>query len=320
MSFFNDVERELVLVDRIPVAEGVVSLVLESSNGRPLPAWTPGAHIDLTVGPGVERQYSLCGDPQDRSRWRVSVLHEPEGRGGSTAAHQLEIGRPVRSRGPRSHFAFEPEPGRPVTFVAGGIGITPLLSMVDQAAADGRDWQLHYSGRRRQRMAFADDLLARFGPEHVHLHVSELGDRLDVDGLVRDRGAGEIWACGPAGLLDALTTAAEREPATVVHTERFVPLELTAPVWVGDFEVELAQTGDVVVVPPELSVLEALEAHGALTVSSCREGTCGTCETVVIEGEVDHRDSVLTAAEQGENMSMMTCVSRAACPRLVLDL
>lgn len=318
MSFFSDVERELVLVDRRPLAEGVISLELAASNGRPLPAWTPGAHIDLTVAPGVERQYSLCSDPEDRSRWRVAVLHEPEGRGGSTAAHQLCVGGLLRARGPRSNFAFEPGVGL-VTFVAGGIGITPLLPMIAQAEADGADWQLHYSGRRRARMAYADELLARFGPERVVLHVSELGDRLAVDRLVRERPGG-IWACGPAPLLDALTAAAQSSPQVALHTERFTPRELTDPVWQGNFEVEVASTGDVVVVSPDVSVLEALETHGVVTVSSCREGTCGTCETVLLEGEADHRDSVLTAAEQVENMSMMPCVSRAACPRLVLDL
>lgn len=320
MSFFSDVERELVLVGRRPVSADVVALELASSNGRPLPAWSPGAHIDLLVAPGVERQYSLCGDPHDRERWQVAVLQEPAGRGGSVAAHRLEAGQLVRARGPRSNFTFEPPAvGTPVTFVAGGIGITPILPMVAEAAAADADWVLHYCGRTRERMVWAAELAARH-PDRVVLHVSDEGTRLDVDDLVAEHGTTGIWACGPATLLDALTDAAERVPGAVVHTERFTPRELAEPAWQGDFEVELASSGDVVVVPPELSVLEALEAHGVVTVSSCREGTCGTCETVVLEGEVDHRDSVLTAAEQAENMSMMTCVSRAACPRLVLDL
>lgn len=321
MSFFSDVERELVLVDRIPLAQDVLALELTSSNGRPLPAWTAGDHIDLTVAPGVERQYSLCGDPEDRERWRVAVLREPGGRGGSVAAHELAVGELLRARGPRSNFQLEgAAAGEPVTFVAGGIGITPILPMVREAEAAGVAWVLHYCGRVRERMAFADELLAAYGPDRVMLHVSADGGRVDVVELVTGHAAGQIWACGPASLLDALTDAAAQTSGVAVHTERFTPRELTEPVWDGPFEVELAGSGELVEVPPELSVLEALEQHGVVTVSSCREGTCGTCEAVVLEGDVDHRDSVLTAAEQAQNMSMMTCVSRAACPRIVLDL
>lgn len=320
MSFFSDVERELVLVDRVALTDDVLALEFESPNGRPLPAWQPGAHVDLRLAPGLERQYSLCGDNADRGRWRVGVLREEAGRGGSLAAHGLEVGTIVRARGPRSNFAYDaPQPGLPVTFVAGGIGITPVLPMVRAADAAGADWVLHYCGRGRDRMAWLEELLAAYGSRIV-VHDSAAGGRLDVDALVAQRGRDGIWACGPASLLDALTGAAETVPGTVVHTERFTPRELATPVWEGDFEVELAASGDVVVVRPGVSVLTALEAHGAITVSSCREGICGTCETVVLEGEVDHRDSVLTPPEQAENLSMMTCVSRAACPRLVLDM
>lgn len=320
MSFFSDVERELVLLDRVPLAQDVLALELASSNGRPLPAWSPGDHIDLQLAPGVERQYSLCGDPHDRERWRVAVLHEEEGRGGSIAAHDLATGSLLRARGPRSNFALDGvAAGDRATFVAGGIGITPILPMIHAAEALGVDWTLHYCGRQRSRMAFAEELLARH-PERVRLHVSADGSRLDVLELLTRHVAGDVWACGPAPLLDALTEAAAQTSGVAVHTERFTPRELTEPVWQGSFEVELASSGAVIEVPPELSVLEALEDNDVLTVSSCREGTCGTCETVVLEGEVDHRDSVLTAAEQAQHMSMMTCVSRAACPRLLLDL
>ncbi|GMA31027.1 PDR/VanB family oxidoreductase [Litorihabitans aurantiacus] len=319
MSFFSDVERELTVIDRTPLTADVVALDLAATNGRPLPVWTPGAHVDLEVAPGVERQYSLCGDLADRTRWRVAILREPAGRGGSLAAHALAVGTVLRARGPRSNFAYEPRPGSPVTFVAGGVGITAVLPMLSSAAEAGADWELHYCGRERTRMAWVEDLAARHGAR-VHVHDSAAGDRLDVSALVRRRGTGGIWACGPAPLLDALHEAAASVPGAQVHVEHFTPQELSAPVWEGPFEVELAASGEVVVVPPQTSVLEALESHGAITVSSCREGTCGTCETVVLEGDVDHRDSVLTQSEREENLSMMTCVSRAACPRLVLDL
>lgn len=322
MSFFSDVERELVVVDRRPLSESVVALELTSSTGRPLPVWEPGAHVDLQVSPGVERQYSLCGDPHDRSRWRVAVLREPEGRGGSVAAHRIEVGQLLRARGPRTNFHFEsPAEGAVVTFVAGGIGITPILPMVGAAAAAGAgaDWTLHYAGRSLTSMAYAEDLVADHGTARVRLHPSDQGVRIDLAAVVAGRGGGPIWACGPARLLEALDATCTAEPEGVLHVERFTPRELPPPVWHGPFEVELAASGDVVTVPPQASVLEALEEHGVVTVSSCRTGTCGTCETVVLEGEVDHRDSVLTPSEQALNMSMMPCVSRAACPRVVLD-
>lgn len=321
MSFFSDVERELVVIDRVPLARDVVALELAATTGRPLPAWDPGAHVDILVAPGVERQYSLCGDPEHRQTWRIAVLREPDGRGGSVAAHGIEVGRTLRARGPRTNFHFEPlDAGDRVTLVAGGIGITPILPMLRQAAAVGADWTLHYAGRARSSMAFADALLAEHGADRVRLYPADEGGRLDVTAVVGSRGVGRIWACGPTRLLEALTAACEGEPVGVLHLERFVPRELPPPVWRGSFEVEIAASGDVVVVPPERTVLEALEDHGVVTVSSCRTGTCGTCETVVLDGEVDHRDSVLSPSEQLQNMSMMPCVSRSACSRLVLDV
>ncbi|WP_460774630.1 PDR/VanB family oxidoreductase [Microbacterium sp. GXF7504] len=320
MSYFSDVERDLVVAGRTVLADGVVAVDLVAHNGRDLPAWTPGAHIDLVLEPGLERQYSLCSDPGDRSRWRVAVLREDAGRGGSVRVHeQIAVDGRIRVRGPRNHFAFAADPGTTYRFVAGGIGITPLRAMVLAADAAGADWTLDYAGRSRRTMAFASELEAAY-PGRVRLHAADEGERLDVAALAAGvDDATAVYACGPARLIAALEAAV---PAERLHVERFEAKEFGEPVWTDPFEVELAMSGEVVTVEPGQSVLEAIEqqAPDAMVLSSCRRGTCGTCEVGVLEGEVEHRDSVLTPLEQEGDTVMMVCVSRARCPRLVLDL
>jgi len=197
--------------------------------------------------------------------------------------------------------------------------VTPILPMAAAAALAGREFRLHYAGHEG-RMGFVDELAAAHG-DRLELHVSETGARLDVAALVAAAaGAGaEIVCCGPARLIDAVVAeaAAAGVPVTV---ERFEAGALTAPVWDGPFEVELALTGVTVEVPPDRSILQVAEEAGALVLSSCTEGTCGTCETPVLEGEVDHRDSILSPSQRARNDTMFVCVSRAACPRLVLEL
>lgn len=321
MSFFSDVERDLRVDARTDLADGVLALDLVSHNGRDLPAWTPGSHVDVVLAPGLERQYSLCGDRGDRSRWRIAVLREEKGGGGSLALHDdVRVGQTLRVRGPRNHFAFEVTPGTRYRFVAGGIGITPLRAMVAEAAAAGADWTLDFAGRSRATMAFADELAAAH-PERVRLHAADEGGRLDVAALIGPpRHDTAVYVCGPGRLIDAVTAATAGWPEQALHLERFEAREFGDPVWPGPFEVELALTGTAVTVQPGEPVLEAVTRAGAVVLSSCRVGTCGTCETPVLEGEVEHRDSVLTPAEQAHGAVMMVCVSRAAGPRLVLDL
>ena len=321
MSFFSDVERDLVVAARTPLADDVLALDLVSHNGRDLPAWTPGSHVDLVLRPGMERQYSLCGDPEDRSTWRVAVLREPKGRGGSAAVHdEVEVGQRLRVRGPRNHFAFEVTPGTRYRFVAGGIGITPLRAMVGAAAAAGADWTLDYAGRSRRTMAFADELAAAH-PDRVRVHAADEGARLDVTALLGEpRTDTAVYVCGPTRLLDAAEAALAAWPPQALHVERFEAKEFGEPVWPDPFEVELALSGETVTVDPGTSILDAVTDAGVVVLSSCRVGTCGTCETPVLEGDVEHRDSVLTPLEQEDSAVMMVCVSRAAGPRLVLDL
>ncbi|WP_110589859.1 PDR/VanB family oxidoreductase [Microbacterium suaedae] len=315
MSFFSDVEREIVVTDRTLVADRIVSIGLAAANGRPLPAWDPGAHIDLMPTADLERQYSLCGDPDDRGRWQIAVLRDDSGRGGSVAAHALRPGAIVRARGPRTNFAFaDPAAGETVVFVAGGIGITPILPMARRARDLGADWTMHVCVRSREALPFADEL-ATLG-NRVHLHVSDEGSRADLARIAHEAGSAPIWACGPEAMLDALHAAGP--PA--LHVEPFSTPEPEKAKPATPFEVETLSTGEVFEIPAHRSVLEVLEDNGHFTVSSCREGTCGTCETVVVDGEVEHRDRVLSEAERRSSPVMMICVSRAACPRLVLDV
>ncbi|MER5597260.1 PDR/VanB family oxidoreductase [Streptomyces sp. NPDC002265] len=313
-------EVELVVERREFAADGVLALTLCHPRGEPLPEWEPGAHIDLLLGPDLERQYSLCGDPADRGAWRIAVLREPDGRGGSAHVHErLRPGEPVRVRGPRNHFALRP--AARYLFVAGGIGITPILPMVAAAQARGARWSLLYGGRSRDSMAFAREL-AGYGdrvtvvPED-ECGLLELGPALDAlaDGTL-------VYCCGPGPLLDAVEA---RCPSGVLHVERFRPEprrtdQEGASEGEFAFEVELALSGRTVTVAPGVSVLEAVRAAGVEVLYSCTEGTCGTCETDVLEGTPEHRDSVLTDQERATGATMMICVSRCRGRRLVLGL
>lgn len=300
----HEVADDLVVLELVPVSPAV------------LPAWEAGAHIDLLLPSGFVRQYSLCGT--DDSRWRIAVLREVDSRGGSSWLHEeAHPGTTLGVAGPRNHFAFEPSEA-PVLMIAGGVGVTPILPMVVAAVAAGTDVVLHYAGHQG-RMAFVDELTALLGDRLV-LHVSEVGERLDVEAtLAAARPGTVVRCCGPSGLVDA----AERAATTYgldFHAERFVADELTRPIWDGDFEVEMASSGLTVVVSPDRSILDVAEDNGVFVLSSCHEGTCGTCETPVLDGTVDHRDAILTPAERERGDVMFICVSRAAGPRLVLEL
>ncbi|MFF3333200.1 PDR/VanB family oxidoreductase [Streptomyces sp. NPDC002888] len=307
-------EAELVVDRREFAADGVLALTLRHPLGEPLPAWEPGAHIDVVLGPDLERQYSLCGDPADRDAWRIAVLREPDGRGGSAYVHgQLGQGDKVRVRGPRNHFALRSAPR--YRFVAGGIGITPILPMLAAAEAAGAEFSLLYGGRTRESMAFTQEL-ERYGDRVTVAPQDETG-LLDLPSVLDALSDGTlVYCCGPGALLDAVE---ERCPAGALHIERFQPKEQQTGED-AEFEVELAQSGRTLTVPPGVSVLDTVRAAGVEVLFSCTEGTCGTCETDVLEGAPDHRDSVLTDEERETGETMMICVSRCRGKRLVLDL
>jgi ferredoxin-NADP reductase len=306
-------EYQVRVVARVAAAASVDLFDLSLDSGS-LAGFTPGDHIDVLLPDGGERQYSLM--PAPPGQWRIGVLREPLGRGGSQWVHDsLRVGETVRVRGPRNHFAFQP--GSSVVFLAAGIGITPIAGMIAAADRAGIEWQLHYSGRNREHLALVDELETAH-PDRVSVYTTDAGTRADLAAIIdaAPRTA-ELYCCGPAHYLDAIEDLAGKHP---VHLERFEPKQLHEPVFAAPFEVELQLTGETLVVPPGRSILDVVEEAGVFVLSSCREGTCGTCETPVIEGEVDHQDSILTPVERARNDVMYICVSRAACPRLVLEL
>ncbi|MFG3245150.1 PDR/VanB family oxidoreductase [Streptomyces sp. NPDC048187] len=309
-------EQELdLLVHRTTwEAEGVLSVELVHPDGKPLPPWTPGAHLDLHVG-GHVRQYSLCGDPEDTGRYRLGVLNEPSSRGGSRHVHtKLRPGQTVRVAGPRNRFALEPAAS--YVFVAGGIGITPILAMARRAERDGVPYRLVHGGRTRASMAFGGELAALAG--EVTLVPQDEQGHIDVAGTLADLPADAlVYCCGPEPLLQAVERAA---PEGRLRTERFAAPTVTRQDDDSAFDVECRASGVTLRVDTGTSILEAAENAGLAVASSCRDGICGSCETRVLAGTPDHRDYLLSDAERATGATMMICVSRCASDRLVLNL
>jgi ferredoxin-NADP reductase len=315
-----ETESELTLQvsRRDSVTDEVVVLELARNDGQPLPEWTPGAHVDLVL-PTATRQYSLCGDPADRATYRVAVFLEPESRGGSSFIHEsLHEGDEIAVRGPRNHFAFTP--AGHVVFIGGGIGITPLIPMMMQADGAGVSWELHYGGRSRTTMAFREELAQRFGDATTTLHPQDEVGLIDLGSLIgTPREDTVVYCCGPGPLLDAVESICASWPKGSLHVERFTAKAVTDRADT-QFELELAASNKVLTIPADRSILDVLDDEDVIVASSCRDGTCGTCEAVVLEGTPDHRDSVLSPEEQEANDTIMVCVSRSCTPRLVIDL
>lgn len=299
-------------------ADGVALLTLADPAGHDLPGWVPGAHVDLVLPDlGLTRQYSLCGSPANRSEWQIGVLRQPNGRGGSQYVHDaLQVGARVEVRGPRNNFPLLQ--AKRYLFIAGGIGITPILPMIAAAEADGRPWELLYGGRSRSSMAFLDDL-AGYG-DRVRVHPQDEAGLMPLTSVLADpRPDCLVYCCGPEPLIEAVEALCCGWPAGALHTERFAARREPPP-GRAEFEVVCDRSGRTLKVPPDRSILEVVEAAGGLPLSACREGVCGTCETRVLDGVPEHRDSVLTAQERESGESMMICVSRSSSTRLVLDL
>jgi cytochrome P450/ferredoxin-NADP reductase len=300
-----------------PVSEGVLALTLHPMEGETLPPWEPGAHVDLVLDNAATRQYSLCGEPGAES-WRLGILRDAEGSGGSLYVHdELKVGDVVHVRGPRNNFPLVESPR--YLFIAGGIGITPILAMIRIAEAAGADWKLLYGGRQRSSMAFLDEL-ATYG-DKVTVHPQDEFGFLDLPAVLGEPLADtKVYCCGPEPLLAAVEANCATWPKRSLHVERFVAKALTEPVLKEAFDVHLAQSDLTITVQPEQSILNAVEEAGVEVLSSCAEGTCGTCETTVLEGLPDHRDSILDEEEREAGDCMMICVSRSCTKRLVLDL
>ena len=313
----REFEADLVVTTVDVVAQDVVAIGLARPDGGSLPDWTPGAHIDLVLGEGLVRQYSLCGRTEDTDRWRVAVLRTANSRGGSESVHALAHGEAVRVRGPRNHFPVVAS--QRYVFIAGGIGITPIMTMIEEVDAAGADWELHYGGRRRGSMAFVDEL-ARYG-DRVHLVPEEELGLLDLDAILGVPRAGTlVYACGPEPLLTAVEQRCVGWPAGSLHLERFASRTPSRSAEDTPFDVVLQRSGRTVHVPADRSIFDVVREAGVSVLGSCLEGICGTCETEVLDGELDHRDSVLDPEERASGEVLMICVSRCRSDRLTLDL
>ena len=313
--------RELRVQHRIQHSERIIELVLESANGRLLPRWQAGAHIDIECGDtGLTRPYSLCGDPDNPHQLRVAVLLEDASRGGSSWIHHtLKRGDVIRARGPRNHFRLD-ERAPSVLLIAGGIGITPIMSMARRCKQLGLPYQLHYSGRSVTEMAFIDELEAAH-ETNLHLHVSDQGQRADYAAILAATDpATVVHVCGPANLINHIERLTAQWPGQRVRLERFQAQAALDPSQERAFEVVLKDSGLTLQVPADGTLLEALRSANIDVPSDCCEGLCGSCEVRVLDGEVDHRDIVLTREERQQHARMMSCCSRAMGKQLVLEL
>jgi ferredoxin-NADP reductase len=306
--------RTMVVSTLEDVAEDVRAIRLLPLGGGQLPVWHPGAHVTLHLPNGLQRQYSLCGDPAERTHFDIAVLKTEQSEGGSEWIHaHLSPGMTLEVSGPLNHF--ELEPANEYLFIAGGIGITPIKAMIESLPVR-RKWKLIYAGRSKTTMAFAEELLERY-PDHVEIHASDEKDsQLDVYSLTASSAA-QVYCCGPESLMSAVASFV---PAERMHLERFVAIARESSLPALPLEVTCRKSKKSFVVDPEESILDALEENGLPVLGSCKKGVCGTCEVRVVEGKPIHLDSVIDDAEKDRLKVMYPCVSRAEGGKLVLDL
>ncbi|WP_295374223.1 PDR/VanB family oxidoreductase [uncultured Pseudacidovorax sp.] len=304
-------------------AEGIVSVELVSADGRPLPGFGAGSHIDVNLPNGLVRQYSLCNSAAERHRYRIAVLREPSSRGGSAAVHDLvKEGDVLTISAPRNHFALHDAPRS--LLLAGGIGVTPILCMAQRLATWGADFEMHYCTRSPARTAFREEIAASGFADKVHLHHDDgpEAQKLRVAELLKTSEPGtQIYVCGPGGFIDHVVNTAKANgwPAQQIHLEYFAAAAQDTS---GDqpFEVKLTSSGQTYRIPKDQTIVQALRAEGVEIMVSCEQGVCGTCITRVLEGVPDHRDCYLTDDERAANDQFTPCCSRSKTPLLVLDL
>lgn len=304
-------------------AEDIVSLELASVDGKPLPLFSAGSHIDVHVGKGVVRQYSLCNDPTESHRYLIAVLRDPQSRGGSIAVHeQINVGDVIQISEPRNHFALVQ--AEHYLLLAGGIGVTPILCMAERLAASSASFEMHYCSRSPERTAFMERIQTSMFAERVQFHFDSghPGQKLELDNVLVAAGADtHIYVCGPTGFIEFVTSTARAHgwDAGRVHFEYFgaAPQDTA-----GDtaFEVKIASSGMTYTIPADKSVCTTLLEHGIDIPVSCEQGVCGTCITRVLGGTVDHRDVYFTDEEKAANDQFTPCCSRAKSSQLVLDL
>ncbi len=305
------------------ITPSIKEIELAAEHGGALPSFTAGAHIDVTLGNGMERSYSLLNDPAETHRYQIAVLRDADSRGGSVWMHdQLREADPIASTEPINNFALN-EAGETHVLIAGGIGITPLRSMAHRLLALGANFSLHYCARDRQRAAYLSELESQLGQRlHVHLDGGDPARGIDVAALLSKRPpAAHVYVCGPAGLIRSVREAARDWPKGTVHYELFRGAEADIAPRANDhgFEIRLARADKVLAVPADTSILDVLRAHGIKIKTLCKEGVCGTCRVRLLSGQADHRDEVLTDAQREREIQV--CVSRAMPGEtLVLDL
>jgi len=314
---------EVEITGRVDATSAISVFELKTPSGDPLPAFSAGAHIDVKISDDLVRQYSLCNDPAERDRYMIAVLNDPSSRGGSRTLHESFLkGKRIVIGEPRNHFPLDGTEHH-VVLVAGGIGVTPILAMARQLKREGRSFEIHYCARSRVSAAFLDVLAEDTFAGAVHLHFDDeraVGGALNpLEVFSRDKI--EVYVCGPTGFMEWIIASAENwgVASDSIHREFFSPVQ-HSDTSNGSFEVQLASTGQIFVVPPDKSIVRVLDEAGVEVLVSCEQGVCGSCITEVLEGEPEHRDSVLTESEKRSNTIMTPCCSRAKSKRLVLNL
>ncbi|APW40967.1 phthalate 4,5-dioxygenase [Rhodoferax koreense] len=306
------------VVRKEAVAQGIYLFELRRPDGAALPAFTAGSHLTVQVPVGVRRNYSLCSDPADTSRYEIAVKRDERGRGGSLSmADEVHAGQRLLVSAPRNNFELD-ERASDFIFIAGGIGITPILSMMRQLKRLGRGFHLYYCTRDPGTTAFMAQLESDFpGQVQIHHDHGDMAQALDLWPMFEKPGAAHVYCCGPRGLMDSVADMSGHWPSGTVHFESF-GVDASLQSENKPFQVRLARTGKTLEVPAEQTLLEALRAQGLRVASSCESGTCGSCKTRLLAGEAEHRDMVLSIEEKTDHI--MVCVSRAVSPELVLDL
>jgi vanillate O-demethylase ferredoxin subunit len=302
----------------------ICTIELVEANGAALPAFSAGSHIDVELPGGMTRQYSLCNDPSEGHRYLLGVLKDPATRGGSKTMHELvKEGDTLQISAPKNHFALAHDASRHL-LLAGGIGVTPILCMAERLAVVGAEFEMHYCTRSKERTAFLQRIGASSFAKHVSFHFDDEApeQKLDVAALLATPDPRtHLYVCGPKGFMTAVLDSARAFgwPESQLHYE-FFSAEVVKSDTDGSFEVKLASSGQVVVVPSDQTVIQALAAIGVEIPTSCEQGVCGTCLTRVLQGVPDHRDLYLLPDEQAKNDQFTPCCSRSLSPLLILDL
>ncbi|AKH44358.1 vanillate O-demethylase ferredoxin subunit [Altererythrobacter atlanticus] len=299
-------------------ADGINSYFLTSLDGQDMPAFEPGAHVDVELKPGLTRSYSLVNDPKQRGYYEIAVHHAIDSRGGSRHIHEVwRVGEVVEISAPRNNFPMNEDAAHTV-LIAGGIGVTPMLPMIARLEELGKSWELHYVAATPERAAYVDRLSAYPSARIVYDGI-EGGARLDLAALSEGAPAdAHLYCCGPGGMLDAFVALNKGRPADKVHIEYFsAETEIATD---GGYSLELTRSGKTIQVAEGETMLDALLSAGVDIGFACSEGVCGTCQVKVLDGVPDHRDHFLTDAEKAANSSVMVCCSGSNSAKLVLDI